>query len=65
MSARTVTGTNLTPGEALGYLRANRAILLRDERLLVRDIAEMNCRLQATRQRLVEVGHGIEILEDR
>jgi hypothetical protein len=66
MSRRTIiAGTEMTHGDALAYLRANRAVLERDERLLVRDIAELNCRLQATRQRVVEVDHGIDILEDR
>ena len=61
--SRTIAGTEMTAGDALGYLRANRAILEHDERLICRDIAALNTRLQHTRQRLVEVTHGIDILE--
>jgi hypothetical protein len=63
--AAVLDATGMSEASALGYLRANRAILARDERVLVRDIAHLNAQLERTRQRRVEVDHGIEILEDR
>lgn len=62
-TVRTVAGTDMTETQALAYLRLNRAVLVKDEAILVREIAALNDRLEATRQRIAEVDHGIDVLD--